>query len=138
MREYTEEQVEQISGAIITSFINLHFLEEAERSGLFKHRVKKNVRRTIEDLIDIERDFFNQIEKADEDNLSDKIIDNKLSFISFLLKMFRFNDFYKMQEIAVAYSLDREAISKISDEILIKNGAKDEKTIDSETQPNVG
>ena len=45
--------IEQISGAIITSFVNLHFLEETKASGLFRHRTKNNVKKTIDDLIEI-------------------------------------------------------------------------------------
>jgi predicted DNA-binding protein YlxM (UPF0122 family) len=126
MRDYNEKQLEQITGAILTSFINLHFLEEAMQSGLFRQRVRKNVKRTIDDLLLLEQTYFSEIEKVDENDLGDKLVANNLEFITFLLKMFRFNDFSKMQEIAVAYSLDKEAITKVSDEVLIKNGAKEE------------
>lgn len=126
MRKYNEKQLEQITGAILTSFINLHFLEEAMQSGLFRQRVRKNVKRTIDDLLLLEHTYFSEIEKVDENDLGDKLVANNLEFLTFLLKMFRFNDFSKMQEIAVAYSLDKEAITKASDEVLIKNGAKEE------------
>lgn len=125
MRQFTEQQLEQISGAIITSFINLHFLEEAAQSGLFRQRVRKNINRVIEDLIAIEQMYFAEIEKVDEKELGDKLVANSLEFISFLLKMFRFNDFSKMQEVAVAYSMDKETITKASDKVLIENGAKE-------------
>jgi hypothetical protein len=138
MRNYNEAQLEQITGAIITSFINLHFLEEAAQSGLFRQRVRKNIKRTLDDLIHLEATYFNEIEKVDEAELGDKLVANSLEFITFLLKMFRFNDFSKMQEVAVAYSMDKEAVTKVTDEILIKNGAKDEKKINSETQPTIG
>ena len=125
MRNYNEKQLEQITGAILTSFINLHFLEEAMQSGLFRQRVRKNVKRTIDDLLLLEHTYFSEIEKVDENDLGDKLVANNLEFLTFLLKMFRFNDFSKMQEVAVAYSLDKEAIIKVSDEVLIKNGAKE-------------
>jgi predicted DNA-binding protein YlxM (UPF0122 family) len=124
MRTYTEKQLEQISGAIITSFINLHFLEEAIQSGLFRQRVRNNVKRTIQDLIQIENNYFNEIERVDDGGLGDKLIANNLEFVGMLLKIFDFNDFSKMQEVAAAYSIDREAIIKVSDEILTKNGTK--------------
>lgn len=124
MRTYTEKQLEQISGAIITSFINLHFLEEAIQSGLFRQRVRNNVKRTIQDLIQIENNYFSEIERVDDSGLGDKLIANNLEFVGMLLKMFDFNDFSKMQEVAVAYSIDRDAITKVSDEILIKNETK--------------
>ena len=126
MRDYNEKQLEQITGAILTSFINLHFLEEAMQSGLFRQRVRKNVKRTIDDLLLLEQTYFSEIEKVDENDLGDKLVANNLEFITFLLKMFRFNDFSKMQEVAVAYSLDKEAIIKVSDDVLIKNGAKED------------
>jgi len=125
MRTYTEKQIEQITGAILTSFINLHFLEEAAQSGLFRQRVKNNLKRTLDDLIHLEATYFNEIEKADENELGDKLVANTLEFISFLLKKFKFNDFSKMQEVAMAYAMDTEAVTKLTDEILIKNGAKE-------------
>ena len=125
MRNYNEKQLEQITGAILTSFINLHFLEEAMQSGLFRQRVRKNVKRTIDDLLSLEHTYFSEIEKVDENDLGDKLVANNLEFLTFLLKMFRFNDFSKMQEVAVAYSLDKEAIIKVSDKVLIENGAKE-------------
>ena len=124
MRTYTEKQLEQISGAIITSFINLHFLEEAIQSGLFRQRVRNNVKRTIQDLIQIKNNYFSEIERVDDSGLGDKLIANNLEFVGMILKMFDFNDFSKMQEVAVAYSIDRDAIIKVSDEILTKNVTK--------------
>lgn len=118
-----EKQLEQISGAIITSFINLHFLEEASKSGLFKQRVKNNVKRTIDDLMSIEHNYFSKIEEVDEFHLGDKLVANYIEFVSMLLSKFKFNDFSKMQEVAVAYSMDKEAVTKVTDEILLKNGA---------------
>jgi len=82
------------------------------------------VRWTIDDLLQIENNYFNKIEAVDKDNLGDKLVANKLEFIEFLLNKFTFNDFSKMQEVAVAYALDKEAITKVSDEILLKNGAE--------------
>jgi ribonucleotide reductase beta subunit family protein with ferritin-like domain len=119
-----EKQLEQISGAIITSFINLHFLEEASMSGLFKQRVKNNVKRTIDDLMSIEYNYFSKIEEVDEFQLGDKLVANYMEFISMLLSKFKFNDFSKMQEVAMAYGLDPDAVTKVSDKILLKNGAK--------------
>ena len=83
-----------------------------------------NVKRTIQDLIQIENNYFSEIERVDDSGLGDKLIANNLEFVGMILKMFDFNDFSKMQEVAVAYSIDREAIIKVSDEILTKNGTK--------------
>jgi len=118
-----EKQLEQISGAIITSFINLHFLEEAKVSGLFKQRVKNNIKRTIDDLMDIEYKYFSKIDEVDEFEFGDKLVANYMEFISMLLNKFKFNDFSKMQEVAMAYGLDPDAVTKVSDKILFKNGA---------------
>lgn len=122
----TEKQVEKISGAIITSFVNLHFLEEVASIGIFRQRVKKNVKRTMEDLLDIENNYFNEVEKleGDENNMADILVANKLQFIKWILNEFDFNDFTKIQEVCIAFSKDKVKLCKTSDEILIKNGAK--------------
>ena len=122
----TEKQVEKISGAIITSFVNLHFLEEVASIGIFRQRVKKNVKRTMEDLLDIENNYFNEVEKleGDENNMADVLVANKLEFIKWILNEFDFNDFTKIQEVCIAFSKDKVKLCKTSDEILIKNGAK--------------
>lgn len=119
------KEIENISGAILSSFINLHFLEECTRLGVFKHRVKKNVKRTIDDLIEIEKVYFNEIEKTDDDGMSDKLVSNSMEFLSFLLKDFDFNDFIKIQEVVGAYSMDRQKVTELTDKILKENGAKE-------------
>jgi len=124
MRTYTEKQLEQISGAIVTCFVNLHFLQEADSSGLFRQRVKNNVRKTMADLIDIENNYFAKIEEVDEKDLGDKLVANKLEFIDWLLNKFDFNDFSKLQEVCIAYSLNKEELTETSDRILKENGAK--------------
>ena len=93
-------------------------------SGLFKQRVKNNVKRTIDDLMSIEYNYFSKIEDVDEFQLGDKLVANYMEFISMLLSKFKFNDFSKMQEVAMAYGLDPDAVTKVSDKILLKNGAK--------------
>mgnify|MGYP003636407163 CR=1 FL=1 len=124
MRKFTEKDIEKISGAIITSFTNLHYLEEVSRLGVIKHIAKKNLSRTLEDLKLIEIEYFNQIENLDEDALGDKMIANKMSFVEFLLNDFSFNDFSKFQEIACAYKLDPKRVTGITDKILLENGAE--------------
>ena len=119
----SNKELEQIGGAIITSFVNLHFLEEAQTGGLFKQRVKNNVKRTLNDLINIEDEYFSKVENIDDKELGDKLVANKLEFVRWLLQKFTFNDFSKIQEVCVAYSLDKEKLSEVSDAILLENGS---------------
>ena len=118
-----QKDLEKISGAILTSFINLHFLEDADKIGLFKQKVRNNVRRTISDLKEIEVNYYNKIEEVDESDLADKLTTNKMVFLEWLLNKFDFNDFCKIQEICLAYELDKEAITETSDKVLENNGA---------------
>jgi len=120
----TEKQLEKISGAIITSFVNLHFLEEVNTIGIFKQRVKNNVKRTMSDLLDIENNYFAKVEEVDEKDLGDKLVANKLEFIQWLLNKFDYNDFSKLQEVCAAYSLNPKELTEISDKILINNGSE--------------
>lgn len=119
----TDKDLQKISGAILTSFINLHFLEDADKIGLFKQKVRNNVRRTISDLKEIEVNYYNKIEEVDESDIADKLTTNKMVFLEWLLNKFEFNDFSKIQEVCLAYELDKGAITKVSEEILEKNGA---------------
>ena len=119
----TNKELEQIGGAIITTIVNLHFLEEAQTGGLFKQRVKNNVKRTLNDLINIEDEYFSKVEDIDDNELGDKLVANKLEFVRWLLQKFTFNDFSKIQEVCVAYSLDKEKLSEVSDAILLENGS---------------
>jgi hypothetical protein len=119
-----KKKLEKISGAIITSFMNLHYLEECDKTGLFKQKVKNNLRRTISDLKEIEINYYNKIEEVDEKELGDKLITNKMAFVNYLLNEFDFHEFCKMQEICMAYKFDSISVSKISDKILENNGAK--------------
>ena len=105
-----KEKLEKISGAILSSFINLHLLEDAEKIGLFRQRVRNNIRRTISDLKEIEINYYNKIEEVDEKELGDKLTANKLIFLDWLLNKFDFNDFCKIQEVCLAYEADKERI----------------------------
>jgi len=124
MRKLTEKDIEKISGAILTSFTCLHYLEEVSKLGIIRHSAKKNLSKTIDDLKLIEITYFNEIESLDKNYLGDKIIDNKMSFVGFLLNEFSFNDFTKFQEIVCAYNLEPNRVTGITDKILIENGAK--------------
>ena len=118
-----KKQITSISGSIISSFVNLHYLEEVSKLGVIKQNAKKNLRRTLEDLKLIESNYFNETEKLDEDELGDKLVSNNMVFIEWLLKEFDFNEFSKFQEIAYAYKLDPKRVAGITDKILTKNGA---------------
>ena len=85
--------------------------------------VKNNVKRTINDLINIENEYYSKIEDIDDKDLGDKLVANKLEFVNWLLQKFSFNDFSKIQEICVAYSLDKQKLSDVSDSILLENGS---------------
>ena len=118
-----QKDLEKLSGAILTSFINLHFLEDADKIGLFKQKVRNNVRRTISDLKEIEVNYYNKVEEVDESDLADKLTTNKMVFLEWLLNKFDFNDFCKIQEICLAYELDKESMTESSDKVLENNGA---------------
>jgi hypothetical protein len=122
--ELTEKKLEKISGAILSSFINLHLLEDAEKIGLFRQRVRNNIRRTISDLKEIEINYYNKIDEVDEKELGDKLTANKLIFLDWLLNKFDFNDFCKIQEVCLAYEADKERITQVTDEVLINSGAE--------------
>jgi len=119
-----KKQLEQITGVIITSFVNLHFLEEASKTGLFRQRLKNNVRRTITDLLEVESKYFNKIDEVDDKQMGDKLIANNIEFVKWILNKFDYNDFTKIQEVCIAYSLDKEKMTKASDEVLLSNGAE--------------
>ena len=91
---------------------------------MFKQKTKNNLRRTISDLKDIELNYYNKVELVDKSDLADKLITNKMVFIEWLLNKFDFNDFCKIQEICLAYELDKEAITESSDKVLENNGAE--------------
>ena len=116
--------IEKISGAILTSYINLFYLEEVSKTNVFKHRSKLNLKRVLDDLKEIEYKYFNEIEKVDENELNDKLTANQITFINWLLNEFDFNEFTKFQEIAYAYKLDHKRVTGITDKILLENNAK--------------
>tara|TARA_B110000090_G_C13259455_1_gene399764 strand:- start:393 stop:767 length:375 start_codon:yes stop_codon:yes gene_type:complete len=121
--ELTKKQLIKVSGAILSSYINNHYLEETKHLGVFRQTTKKNVSRTLEDLLKIELEFFDKVYDLDGDKVGSTIIQNNLVFIDEFLK-FDFNEFSKLQELFVAYTKDPKRITSISDKILIKTGAK--------------
>lgn len=120
----TDNQIEKIQGAILSCFESLHFLDECKYLGVFRNKTKLNLKRTLNDLLEIENKYFNEIDKIDEDNLSDKLVSNKLTFLNFLLNKYNHKKYAKMQEISVAFDLNEKRLTSISDKILFKNGAQ--------------
>ena len=121
--ELTKKQLIKVSGAILSSYINNHYLEETKHLGVFRQTTKKNVSRTLQDLLKIELEFFDKVYDLDGDKVGSTIIQNNLVFIDEFLK-FDFNEFSKLQEVFVAYTKEPKRITSISDKILIKAGAK--------------
>ena len=119
----SKKQIQLVSGGIIASYINLHYLEECVKLGVFKRTAKLNVKRTLADLVNIENSLFDAIEGVDTDNLSDKLVGNNIQFIDEFLS-FDFSDFTKLQEVFVAFKVDRESLCDISDSILLKENLK--------------
>jgi len=122
-RELTKNQLIKVSGAILSSYINNHYLEETKHFGVFRQSTKKNVSRTLEDLLKIELEYFDNVYDIDDKEVGGALVQTNLKFIDEFLK-FDFNEFSKLQEVFVAFTKDPKRLTSISDKILIKSGAK--------------
>ena len=122
-RELTKNQLIKVSGAILSSYINNHYLEETKHCGVFRQSTKKNVSRTLEDLLKIELEYFDNVYDIDDEEVGGALVQTNLKFIDEFLK-FDFNEFSKLQEVFVAFTKDKKRSTSISDKILIKSGAK--------------
>lgn len=118
-----EKAIQLVSGGILSAYVTTHYLEESKRLGVFKQSAKMNLKRTLVDLIKIEEDFYNEAEKSDDTDISGKMVANNLNFIDEFLK-FDFTDFTKLQEVFVAFTIDRDRLIGISDKILTKEISK--------------
>jgi cysteinyl-tRNA synthetase len=122
-RELTKNQLIKVSGAILSSYVNNYYLEETKHCGVFRQSTKKNVSRTLEDLLKIELEYFDNVYDIDDKEVGGALVQTNLKFIDEFLK-FDFNEFSKLQEIFVAFTKDKKRLTSISDKILIKSGAK--------------
>ena len=118
----TNKQIEKVQGAILSCFESLHFLQECKHLGVFRNKTKLNLKRTFNDLLEIETKYFNEIDKIDDNNLADKLVANKLEFIDYMLTKFDYSKYTKMLEVAVAFELNEKRLTSISDKILLENG----------------
>lgn len=119
----TDKDIQQTTGAILTSFVALHYLEEIKHQPHIKHSVKNNLNRTIKDLQQIEKQFFDKVDEIDDKEIADKLSANLMSFIKEIMKGKMFQDFATIQEILMAFSIEPKAIKGISDKVLLKNNA---------------
>ena len=122
-RELTKNQLIKVSGAILSSYVNNYYLEETKHCGVFRQSTKKNVSRTLEDLLKIELEYFDNVYDIDDKEVGGALVQTNLKFIDEFLK-FDFNEFSKLQEVFVAFTKDPKRLTSISDKILIKSGAK--------------
>jgi len=122
-RELTKNQLIKVSGAILSSYVNNYYLEETKHCGVFRQSTKKNVSRTLEDLLKIELEYFDNVYDIDDKEVGGALVQTNLKFIDEFLK-FDFNEFSKLQEVFVAFTKDPKRLTSISDKILIKSGTK--------------
>jgi hypothetical protein len=118
-----DQNIRKVSGAIIASYTALHYLQESKHLGVFRQTAAKNLKRTLSDLIEIERDWFDEAEKIDTNDTSAKMISNQMQYTDAFLE-FDFAEFTKLQEVFVAFTLDRKRLVGVSDRILLKHNAK--------------
>jgi len=119
----SKKDLEQASGAIISSFVALHYLEEVSHTSVFKKDLKYKVKSAIEALKKVEKDYYDKIENIDSNDLSNKLSHNSISFIEACIHKQLFNDFTVIQEIIMAYKIDPKSIKGISDKIHNKNNS---------------
>jgi len=119
----SKKDLEQASGAIISSFVALHYLEEVSHTSVFKKDLKYKVKSAIEALKKVEKDYYDKIENIDSNDLSNKLSHNSISFIEACIHKQLFNDFTVIQEIIMAYKIDPKRIKGISDKIHNKNNS---------------
>ena len=120
----TKKQLIKVSGAILNSYIALHYLEEIEKIKVLSRGAKGNLTKTIKNLKEIELNYFDVIDGLDEHGLSDKVMEHQMVFTDYLLNRYDFHHFTKIQEVLAAYDLDYKRLTGISDKILMENGAK--------------
>tara|TARA_R110002167_G_scaffold313655_2_gene519325 strand:- start:93 stop:494 length:402 start_codon:yes stop_codon:yes gene_type:complete len=119
-----EKNIRKVSGAILTCYTALHYLQETKHLGVFRQRTSLNLKRTMLDLIEIEKDWYDKTTTTDiSEETTSKMIGNQMEYTDAFLD-FDFADFTKLQEVFVAFTLDRKRLVSISDKILIKDGAK--------------
>tara|TARA_R110000796_G_scaffold93394_1_gene197910 strand:- start:886 stop:1278 length:393 start_codon:yes stop_codon:yes gene_type:complete len=118
-----DQNIRKVSGAIITCYTALHYLQETKHLKVFRHTAAINLTRTLADLIEIERNWFDEAEKIDTNETSAKMVSNQMQYTDAHLD-FDFLDFTKLQEISVAFTLDRERIVAVSDSILLEHNDK--------------
>lgn len=119
-----KKDLQQATGAILTSFVAMHYLEEVKHLPIFKQSLKRSVNNTIKELQKVEKDYFDKVDAIDDNEIADKLSSNLMSFIAMILKDNIFIDFATLQEILMAYNLEPKAIKGISDKIHKRNNAE--------------
>lgn len=123
-KQISEKDLLNISGGILSAFETAHYLTECKHLNIFRHSTQKNVTRTLEDLKKIEIELYDEVEKVDENDLQAKKTENNLGFIDWMLNKFDYSKVQKLKEVCVAFELDENRITSISDKIHQNNGAK--------------
>jgi hypothetical protein len=122
--EISQKDLLNISGGVLSCFEASHYLNECNQLKVFRQSAKYNVNRTFEDLKKIEIDLYDKIEEVDKKGLQAKKTDNNLAFFEWLLTTFDYSKVQKLKEVCLAFSLDENRITSISDKIHQQNGAK--------------
>jgi hypothetical protein len=108
-------------GGIISAYVAAHYIKELNHLGIFKQRAQKSVNTTLEDLKEIEINFFDLVYNSDTKDVAGITVTNYMVFIDKMLA-FNFNDFTLLQEQIIAFSLDKKAMKASADAVLKEHG----------------
>jgi hypothetical protein len=112
------KMLEAITGSVISSYVNLHYLESLKRYGLVKHKTKNLLNNTIKELQKLEQKEFEQIYGADEKNVH-MISSNLIEFFDVVMKD-GFTSQMLLQNMVIAYKKDPKSIEGIINKVLNK------------------
>jgi len=114
------DTLHKVTGAILMNYMANHYNEEIKHTKIYKQSLKNKINTVVKELTKVEKEIFDKIYAIDDNELSDKLSANLITFIDVLIKGHDFHEFCKLQEIVVAYNTDPKSIIGISDKILKK------------------
>lgn len=111
-----EKLTDYLAGAVISSQVTLNFYERLKGTPFFRHRLKNALNLSIKELIKAERDEYDKLFDAKDDETSN--ITNNLSDVVDLLCKDGLSGFIVIGNIYRAWKKDPKSIEGITKKIL--------------------
>ena len=116
-----KQEDELLSATTITSFVNLHYIEQLKATRFYRANIKKFGKPFLNALVKVEKQMYDLLCESDpEEKFVKPVTDSFLEWVEIASKK-DFGGFLDMQTLTLASDIDRKRMLSIANKIIKEN-----------------